>query len=65
MIGSIAVSVASRLLPGKFVQALCERSAVFWFEAVGVWTFSAFWCIKTRELDASALWIPFRTRRSA
>ncbi len=65
MVGSIAIAVASRLLPGDFALALCERSAVFWFEAVGVWAFSAFWYVKTRELDAGASWIPFRTKRVA
>lgn len=64
-LGSVAIAVASRLLPGDFVLAMCERSAVFWFEAVGIWAFSAFWYIKTRELDPTASWIPFRTRRSA
>jgi hypothetical protein len=65
MIGSVALAVASRLLPGDLVQALCERGAVFWFEAVGVWAFSAFWYIKTRELDPSVSWVPFRRKRAS
>jgi hypothetical protein len=65
MIGSIVLAVLSRFLPKEYIQALCENSAIFWFEAVGVWAFSAFWYIKTRELDPSLSWIPFRKVRGA
>jgi hypothetical protein len=62
MVGSIALAVLSRLLPSEYIQALCENNAIFWFEAVGVWAFSAFWYIKTRELDPSLSWIPLRKK---
>ena len=62
MLGSIALAVLSRFLPKDYIQALCENSAIFWFEAVGVWAFSAFWYIKTRELDPSLSWIPLRKK---
>jgi len=64
MIASVVLAIASRFLPGEFVQALCERGAKFWFEAVGVWAFSAFWYIKTRELDPTVSWVPFRRRQA-
>jgi hypothetical protein len=63
MIGSIALAVLSRLLPNEYIHALCENRAIFLFEAVGVWAFSAFWYIKTRELDPSLSWIPLRKKR--
>lgn len=63
MIGSIALAALSRLLPEQSIQMLCENSAIFWFEAVGVWAFSAFWYIKTRELDPALSWIPLRRKR--
>jgi len=53
------------LLPDEAVLALCENSVIFWFEAAGVWAFSAFWTIKTRELDPSQSWMPFRRKRQA
>jgi hypothetical protein len=59
MIASIALAVLSRLLPKEYVRMLCEYSVIFWFEAIGVWAFSAFWYIKTRELDPSQSWMPF------
>ena len=65
MIGSIVLAVLSRLLPEQSVQMLCENSAIFWFEAVGVWAFSAFWYIKTRELDPALSWIPLRRKRES
>ena len=61
MIASVVIALVARfLLPEKYLQTLCENSAIFWFEAVGVWAFSAFWYIKTRELDPSRSWVPFR-----
>ena len=63
IVGSIVVATASRFLPGELVQTLCERNAIFWFEAVGVWAFAAFWYLKTRELDAEASWVPFSRKR--
>ena len=63
MIVSVALAVLSRFLPREYIQGLCESSAIFWFEAVGVWTFSAFWYIKTRELDPSLSWMPLQRKR--
>lgn len=63
MIGSIVLAVLSPVLPEQAVQTLCANSAIFWFEAVGVWAFSAFWYIKTRELDPALSWIPLRRKR--
>jgi hypothetical protein len=60
MSGCVAFAVVSRLLPRATAQWLCEASAIFWLEAFGVWAFSLFWYIKTRELDPSASWVPFR-----
>jgi hypothetical protein len=60
MSGCVVFAVVSRLLPRATAQWLCEASAIFWLEAFGVWAFSLFWYIKTRELDPSASWVPFR-----
>jgi len=65
MIGSVAVAVLSRLLPAALQHSLCEAHALFWFEAVGVWCFGAYWYIKTRELDPTASWAPFMPRKTA
>ena len=65
MIGSVAVAVLSRLLPTDSAQWLCEHGILFWVEAFAVWAFSAFWFLKTRELDPSMSWIPFRRKRKA
>jgi hypothetical protein len=65
MIASIALAVLSRLLPKEYILRLCENSVIFWFEAVGVWAFSAFWYIKTRELDPSRSWMPFGKKHGA
>lgn len=62
MIGSVVVAVLSRLLPEEYVSFLCQKSLIFWVEAFGIWAFSAFWYIKTRELDTSLSWIPFRKK---
>ena len=40
------------------------QTAKFWFEAVGVWAFSAYWYIKTREIDPTVSWVPFRRRQA-
>jgi len=64
MIVSIGFAVLYRLLPEEYALFLCEKSIIFWVEAVGVWAFSAFWYIKTRELDPSLSFIPFRKKSS-
>ncbi|HEX9192789.1 MAG TPA: DUF998 domain-containing protein, partial [Burkholderiales bacterium] len=65
MIGSVALAIISRFFSADFVRSLCVHRAAFWFEAVGVWAFSAFWYIKTRELDSTMSWVPFRRKREA
>lgn len=65
MITSVVIALLSRFLPREWTQSLCEQSAIFWFEAIGIWSFSAFWYIKTRELDQSRSWIPFRVRHAS
>jgi len=65
MIACTALAVLSRLLPKDYIQRLCEHHAIFWLEAAGIWTFSFFWYIKTRELDPSISWIPLRRRSKA
>lgn len=64
MVGSIAFAVLSwLLLPEDVLRVLCEYSVIFWFEALGIWAFSVFWYVKTRELDASLSWVPFQKKR--
>jgi hypothetical protein len=65
MIANIALAVLSRFLPKEYTRMLCENSMIFLFEAIGVWAFSAFWYIKTRELDPSRSWMPFGKRHEA
>jgi len=65
MVLSIALAGLYKLLPENAVLMLCENSIIFWSEALGVWAFSAFWYLKTRELDPSQSWIPFRGRKQA
>lgn len=38
------------------------KGGIFWLEALGVWSFAAFWYIKTRELDPQMSWVPFKKR---
>ena len=65
MVVSILLAVGSRFLPDEYTQMLYARGAIFWFEAVGVWSFSAFWYIKTRELDPSRSWMPLKRKQAA
>ena len=62
MIVSVILAVASRFLPSSAKHTLCEHSFIFWLEAISVWAFSAFWYIKTRELDPTMSWVPFRRK---
>jgi hypothetical protein len=64
MITSLVLAVGSRFLSAEFIRTLCRHHAIFWFEAVGIWSFSSFWYIKTRELDPGMTWIPFRRRQA-
>jgi hypothetical protein len=65
MIVAVALAVISQLFSEELVHTLHIKSALFWFEAVGVWAFSAFWYIKTREIDPGMSWVPFRSKRVA
>ena len=60
MIVLIGLAVASRFLSGGAMEALCRRGATFFLEALAIWTFAAFWYIKTRELDPAHSWMPFK-----
>jgi hypothetical protein len=61
MILLIGLAVASRFLPGGVLEAMCRRGATFWLEALAIWTFAAFWYVKTRELDPFHSWVPFKS----
>ena len=63
MIGALLLAVICRFLSADLIHALRLNSVTFWFEAVVVWAFSAFWFIKTREIDQSMSWIPFLSKR--
>lgn len=65
MIASIAAAVILSFFPAKFIAALFRNHHIFWFEAVGIWSFSAFWYVRTREIDRSMSWIPFSRRKGA
>ena len=65
MLASVLLGVAYALMPlGDLKLALCQHSIVFWIEAFGVWAFSAFWLLRTLELDAEVSWLPWRGSRS-
>src|SRR5262249_44539360 len=51
MAGSIAAALALKLLPLEKAKDLCERGWTFWCESLGIWSFAAFWYIKTLELE--------------
>ncbi len=40
-------------------EVLSNNHIIFWIEAFGIWAFSAYWYIKSRELDSSLSFIPF------
>ncbi len=61
MIALIGLAVASRFLTGGALESACRRGATFWLEALAIWTFAAFWYIKTRELDPGHSWVPFKS----
>ena len=64
MIVSVAVALAGKLLlRHEYFSAILEHGGIFVFEATGVWSFAAFWYIKTRELDASVSWMPLTKKR--
>ena len=60
---AVTLAAWSRVLSPERVRSFHAHRAVFWCEAVGVWAFSAYWYVKTRELDATASWVPFRSRK--
>ena len=58
---SIAIGVMYALfLPAPTKLALCHMNITFWVESFGIWGFSAFWYLRTREIDAHVSWIPWR-----
>jgi len=63
MVVSILLAVVTRFLPDEYTLVIYAKGAIFWFEAVGVWSFSAYWYIKTRELDPSRSWMPLKKNR--
>lgn len=65
MLVSIAAAVILSFFPAEFIARLFRNHHLFWFEAVGIWSFSAFWYVRTREIDRSMSWIPFRRRKGA
>lgn len=64
MIASIGAAVILSFFPAEFIARLFRNHHIFWFEAVGIWSFSGFWYVRTRELDSCMSWIPFRRRQS-
>ena len=65
MLASVLLGLAYALvLPGAMKLVLCQISIVFWVEAFGVWAFSAFWLLRTLELDAEISWLPWRGERA-
>lgn len=66
MLGSMLLGLLYALVlpPSTMKLALCRNSIVFWVEAFGVWAFSAFWLLRTWELDAEVSWLPWRAKPS-
>lgn len=63
MIGLIVLAVIFNFLPHEYGKDLLGGHIVFWFEAVGIWAFSLYWYIKSRELDQSLSWVPFMKKK--
>lgn len=65
MIGStILLLLFKKVLPEDIYLVFCnDWKGTFWFEAIGVWTFSAFWYIRTREINRKISFIPFLTKQ--
>ncbi len=63
MVGIIVFAIIMSLLPENFKKVFHENHVIFWMEAFGIWAFSAFWYIKSRELDSSLSFVPFFKRR--
>jgi uncharacterized membrane protein len=63
MVVSVVVALAGRvLLEHEYFTAILKHGGIFVFEATGIWSFAAFWYIKTRELDPQMSWVPFRKK---
>ncbi len=64
MVGLIMIAVVFSLIPGEYREALSNYNVAFWLEAFGIWAFSAYWYIKSRELDPSLSLMPFIKKRA-
>lgn len=63
MLASMLVGlVYTFLLPASTRLTLCNSNIIFWVEAFGVWAFSAFWLLRTWELDTDVSWWPWVER---
>jgi hypothetical protein len=65
MIGVVVIGVVLFLLPKELRDSVTEGHLLFWLEAIGIWAFSAYWYIKSRELDPKLSFIPFREKRES
>jgi hypothetical protein len=63
MISVVVIGTGLFLLPNKLREAITAGHLLFWLEAVGIWSFSAYWYIKSREMDPKLSFVPFREKR--
>ena len=63
MIGIVIFTIIYGFVP-KETKATHNPHIVFWIEAFGIWAFSAYWYIKSRELDVTLSFIPMMTKKS-
>jgi hypothetical protein len=55
----LAVIVGAVVLTIVDDGSACKKyDTTFWIESFGIWTFSAYWYIKTIELDQGVSWVP-------
>lgn len=47
----VFAALAVKLLPLEKTQSLCENGWTFWCESFAIWSFAAFWFLKTKELE--------------
>lgn len=64
MFGIVIFTIVYSLFISKEAKETHNPHIIFWIEAFGIWAFSAYWYIKSRELDATLSFIPLMKKKS-
>lgn len=62
MLLCVVLGVSSLLIPKEFKPVVCQYRAEFFVESIAVLAFSAYWILKSNEIDHAVSWLPWRTR---